>query len=160
MDWKLPEDKRTHPKKSEHVNNHKCVLHLWKPVGIKNFEQMKHSIDANHLSIIETLAKIGWQVKDLSAVRKSGFPDILAAKAGRIILIEIKTGEASEVKRAQIEFMSSFKGYCAFVCSEDEAINLCLRPEVYCLSQKQKDSLAGFLRTWKGNTVTLGKITA
>lgn len=24
-----------HPKKSEYVNNHPCVLHLWRPIGIE-----------------------------------------------------------------------------------------------------------------------------
>jgi Holliday junction resolvase len=47
--------------------------------------------DANHAEIREALRACGWTVIDTSRAG-SGFPDLVAAKAGRIELIEVKDG--------------------------------------------------------------------
>ena len=51
----------------------------------------KARVDANHAEITEALRRCGWTVLDTSRLG-SGFPDLLAAKHGRIELIEVKDG--------------------------------------------------------------------
>ena len=48
-------------------------------------------MDANHASIVQALRSCGWAVVDTSRLGQ-GFPDALAARGGRIELIEIKDG--------------------------------------------------------------------
>ena len=47
--------------------------------------------DANHAEMTAALRRCGWTVLDTSRLG-SGFPDLLAARAGRIELIEVKDG--------------------------------------------------------------------
>jgi hypothetical protein len=48
-------------------------------------------VDANHAGIRQALRQCGWWVKDMSAMGK-GWPDLLAVKAGRAVLVEVKDG--------------------------------------------------------------------
>jgi hypothetical protein len=48
-------------------------------------------VDANHASIVKALRSCGWVVVDTSRLG-SGFPDLVAARGGRLELIEIKDG--------------------------------------------------------------------
>jgi len=49
--------------------------------------------DANHDEIAGALLQLGWWVVDTSQAAQvvPGFPDLLAAKAGMTVLIEVKT---------------------------------------------------------------------
>lgn len=47
--------------------------------------------DGNHAEVIETLRRCGWHVHDTSGLG-GGWFDCVAAKGGRIALIEIKDG--------------------------------------------------------------------
>lgn len=55
-------------------------------------------VDANHASIRAALRSCGWTVLDTSRLGH-GFPDLLAARGGRIELIEVKDG--AKAKSAQ-----------------------------------------------------------
>ena len=55
-------------------------------------------VDANHAQIRSALRAAGWTVVDCAGVG-SGFPDLLIAKQGRLVMVEIKDG--AKVKSAQ-----------------------------------------------------------
>ena len=55
-------------------------------------------VDANHAEVRSALRAAGWTVVDCAGVG-SGFPDLLIAKHGRIVMVEIKDG--AKVKSAQ-----------------------------------------------------------
>ena len=55
-------------------------------------------VDANHAQIRSALRAAGWTVVDCAGVG-SGFPDLLIAKHGRLVMVEIKDG--AKVKSAQ-----------------------------------------------------------
>lgn len=55
--------------------------------------------DANHASVVQALRSAGWTVVDTSRLG-GGFPDLLAAKHGRIELIEVKDGRKRPSERA------------------------------------------------------------
>ena len=54
--------------------------------------------DANHAAITQTLRSCGWYVIDTSRIG-SGFPDLLAAKNGAIVLVEVKDGAKAPSRR-------------------------------------------------------------
>lgn len=49
-------------------------------------------VDANHAQVVQALRSCGWTVIDTSRLG-GGFPDLVAARAGRIELIEVKDGK-------------------------------------------------------------------
>lgn len=51
-------------------------------------------VDANHAAIVEALRACGWHVHDCSRLG-GGFPDLAIAKAGRLLLVEVKDGAKS-----------------------------------------------------------------
>ena len=55
-------------------------------------------VDANHGEVRSALRAAGWTVVDCARIG-SGFPDLLIAKHGRIVMVEIKDG--AKVKSAQ-----------------------------------------------------------
>jgi Holliday junction resolvase len=61
-------------------------------------------VDTTHKAVMETLRKTGWQVIDASRVGR-GFPDLLALKGGRMVLIEVKTAKGKHT-RPQLELMA------------------------------------------------------
>ena len=66
----------------------------------------KARVDANHAEITSALRSCGWTVVDTSRLG-SGFPDLLAARGGRIELIEVKDGakvpSARALTRAELD---------------------------------------------------------
>ncbi len=86
--------------------------------------------DTNHARIVKTLRAIGWHVTDASHVG-NGFPDLVIAKNGRLLLVEVKDGARppSERKLTALEQMVHLafaeRGVTvAIVSSEDEAVRL------------------------------------
>jgi len=55
-------------------------------------------VDDNHQTIVGALEALGWLVWSTAPLGR-GFPDVLAAKAGRLVLIEIKDGAKSPSRR-------------------------------------------------------------
>lgn len=68
-------------------------------------------VDANHAVIRDALRKLGWFVRDCSAVG-NGFPDLIAVRGGRVRLIEIKDGSKvksqQKLKPLQVELHANF----------------------------------------------------
>jgi hypothetical protein len=54
--------------------------------------------DANQAAIVEALARTGWLVVSLADVG-GGCPDLLIAKAGRLLLCEVKDGSQPPSRR-------------------------------------------------------------
>ena len=50
--------------------------------------------DANHSAIVKDLRLLGYQVHEMKSVG-SGFPDILVARHGRMVLMEIKVEDGA-----------------------------------------------------------------
>lgn len=59
-------------------------------------------VDGNHKQIVEALRAAGWYVKDVSRAG-DGFVDLVAAKGGRLELIEVKDPAQPPNKRALTE---------------------------------------------------------
>lgn len=55
--------------------------------------------DGPHADIRDTLRKGGWYVHDCSRLG-DGFPDLLIARGGRLLLVEIKDGTKPPSRRA------------------------------------------------------------
>ena len=56
--------------------------------------------DQNHSQIVAALRALGWLVKSTAAVG-DGFPDLVIAKQGRVLLLEVKDG-AKVASRRQL----------------------------------------------------------
>ena len=48
-------------------------------------------VDSNHAQIMRALRRAGWAVHDTSRLG-GGFPDLVAGRDGRVVLIEVKDG--------------------------------------------------------------------
>lgn len=75
-------------------------------------------IDLNQTEIVEDLRAKGYSVLSLAAVGK-GCPDLLVAKLGITILVEVKSG-SNELRENQKEFFSTWAGICVLArCAQD-----------------------------------------
>jgi Holliday junction resolvase len=54
--------------------------------------------DRNHTAIVDALRKAGAQVQSLAAIG-GGVPDLLVAKHGKVLLVEVKDGRQPPSKR-------------------------------------------------------------
>ena len=54
--------------------------------------------DANHTEVVQALRKMAWGVWSTAQIG-DGFPDLLAVKHGRVVLIEVKDGSLSPSRR-------------------------------------------------------------
>lgn len=64
-------------------------------------------VDANHAEIAKAFRRCGWSVADTSRLG-SGFPDLVVARAGRTVLVEVKDGAKPPSKRKLTEDEQSF----------------------------------------------------
>jgi hypothetical protein len=74
--------------------------------------------DKTHSLVIEALRAYGWTVRDTSRVGQ-GFPDLLIAKRGRTVLVEIKTS-TGRLKEVQKVFLMEWPGEWAILTSLDD----------------------------------------
>ena len=65
--------------------------------------------DNNHKEIVNALRKLGFSVFDTSGIGK-GFPDLVAGKHQKTILIEIKSSNKAPFTEHQKDFMLNWKG--------------------------------------------------
>ena len=87
-------------------------------------------VDANHAEIRSALRAAHWVVVDTAGVG-SGFPDLLIAKRGRLLLVEIKDGAKVKSKQQLTEDEVQFHALMAaagvtvqVVTSVEEALAL------------------------------------
>lgn len=78
--------------------------------------------DNNHQEIIDAFRKLGYSVKSLHAVGQ-GFPDLLIAKNGVNILIEVKQGKG-KLQKNQEEFFENWRGIKFLVASLDDVVKV------------------------------------
>jgi hypothetical protein len=96
----------------------------------------RNTTDANHKEIVAEFKKIGFSVKNLCHVGGS-LPDIIVAKHGYNVLVEIKT-PGGKVSKGQADFMQAWKGLCRVVRTTEDVIAL----EQYLFDRKQTDLYA------------------
>ena len=81
--------------------------------------------DENHAEVVAALRAIGCSVLDLASIG-GGCPDLLAAKNGRSVLLEVKDGSkppsARKLTEDELKFHGSWLGPIAVVDSVDSAI--------------------------------------
>ncbi len=106
--------------------------------------------DRNHLEIANELKARGFSVGDLSSQGHS-FPDIIVARENLTVLMEIKVPTA-KIYIAQIEFLSTWKGYAGFVRTTEEALNMMRKPSVFCLGADEKDKMAQIALRYRAKT--------
>ena len=70
-------------------------------------------VDANHAEIRDGLRDLGFYVFDSSMFGK-GFPDLIVRGKGRVILLEIKDGDA-KLTDAEIKFHEMFSGLGVYI---------------------------------------------
>jgi hypothetical protein len=75
-------------------------------------------VDGNHGLLVEALRAYGWVVRDTSRVGQ-GFPDLLIAKRGRTVLVEVKTPKG-RLEEAQKVFLMEWPGEWAILTSLDD----------------------------------------
>ena len=87
-------------------------------------------VDANHAEVRSALRAAGWTVVDCAGVG-SGFPDLLIAKHGRVLMVEIKDGAKVPSKQKLTEDEVQFHALMAaagvvvsVVTSVEEALAL------------------------------------
>lgn len=78
-------------------------------------------IDKNQTEIIKDLRKLGYSVVSLSGVG-GGCPDLLVAKLGITILVEVKSGN-NQLKENQKDFFSGWAGICVLARTVDDVEN-------------------------------------
>lgn len=82
-------------------------------------------VDDNQASIVAALRTVGCSVLPLHAVGQ-GCPDLLVARAGDMVLIEVKDGakppSARKLTPDQVEFHASWRGRIVVVTSIREAL--------------------------------------
>jgi Holliday junction resolvase len=68
-------------------------------------------VDGNQASIVEALRASGWHVSDTSNAG-DGFPDLVVAKGGRVLLLEVKDGtqraSARKLSEREIKVHAAF----------------------------------------------------
>ena len=79
-------------------------------------------VDANHTEIVAAFRKLGWSV--LSVAQLKNCCDILVAKGGRTVAVEIKDGtkppSARKLSDGELKFKESWKGEWALVESIED----------------------------------------
>ena len=86
-------------------------------------------VDSNQREIVDALRRVGCRVLLLHR-QGAGCPDILVGKAGRNVLMEIKT-ECGELTEAEEEFMMYWPGEAHIVRSVEDALHI-MREGIPC----------------------------
>ena len=78
--------------------------------------------DGNQEPIVKALRKIGCSVVVLSQVG-GGCPDLLASRAGRTLLLEVKWPNRGRLSDEQRKFHDAWQGEIVLVRTVDDAVN-------------------------------------
>lgn len=83
--------------------------------------------DANHNDIQDAFVRLGWSVADTSRLG-DGFPDLVAAKHGETVLVEVKDGSkppsARKLTDDELAFKGRWQGWYAEVTNMDDVLAL------------------------------------
>ena len=82
----------------------------------------RHRKDANHDEIAEAFTKCGWCVFSTSQLG-CGFPDLVISKAGRTMVIEVKSGDKA-LRASQERFLRVWPGESATVRTVNDVLVL------------------------------------
>lgn len=84
-------------------------------------------VDANQAAIVEALRKTGATVHLIGGIG-GGCPDLLVGRLGLNILLEVKNPEGrNRVDEKQAEWIANWRGQCAIVRDEFEAMAVMLK---------------------------------
>lgn len=83
----------------------------------------RHRLDANHAELVACFKACGWSVWSTSQGQVSGAPDLVVAKAGRTIVVEVKP-RTGKLRASQVRFLANWPGESAVVRSVDDVIAL------------------------------------
>lgn len=78
--------------------------------------------DANHFEVVKWLKGLFFSVQDTSQVGDS-FPDLVVAKHGINVVVEIKTDEG-KLEPGQVEFMETWRGPSHVIRTMQDCIDL------------------------------------
>lgn len=109
-------------------------------------------IDKNQPAIVKGLRRVGVQVIIPNA--GDDFPDIITCYRNSWVLIEIKD-QNTPMKRGQMQFLADAKGKVGIAMNCEEALSIAKGEGV--LTDKQKNNIAVFLRTFEGKTMAIRK---
>lgn len=111
------------------------------------FRAKRHGhVDANHKEIADDCRDLGFSVGETSAA--AGFVDMVVAKAGRTVLVEVKVDETSPVDISQLEFLIAWKGE-GIIATSTEDIMQVFTGRKPPLTGEQKNALLELCETAK-----------
>lgn len=100
--------------------------------------RQKAKVDENQRVIVQALRDMGWLVRPMHQVG-SGFPDLLLAKAGRVVLMEVKNPRQDKNKRRlkpdQVTTHAEFKAF---------GVDILIVESIADLSQLDRDARQRF----------------
>lgn len=70
------------------------------------------AVDANQGEIVDVLRQLGWDVIDMHGAAQyvPGFPDLIAARGGEVLLIEVKVGR-EKLTPDEADFWAAHSAY-------------------------------------------------
>jgi Holliday junction resolvase len=105
---------------------------------------VKFSTDANQKEIVRELKQRGYAVEDFAKVG-GGVPDLLVAKNGVTIAVEIKRTIVGKFKIGQLEWLATWKGLCGYASTTDAIEKMFQYPTIYCFSKADKAAILEFI---------------
>lgn len=79
-------------------------------------------VDANHAAIVEAFRAMGWSVQSLAAIGK-GCPDLLVAKHGHTLVVEVKT-PTGKLRDEQREWIKAWNAAVFIVKDLDDVTRM------------------------------------
>ena len=79
-------------------------------------------VDKNHADIVKCLRECGASVQSLASIGK-GCPDLIAAKAGEVWVIEVK-GPKGKLTPDQVEWFSNWRGVVHIVRNRADVLKV------------------------------------
>lgn len=108
--------------------------------------------DANHISIVKDLRKLGKVVIDLAAIGNS-VPDLIVADPVVTALIEVKMPK-SQVYIAQLEFLARWPNVAGLAETTEDAIAIMTDPKKR-LTDREKDIILKLCIEYRAKTTDL-----
>lgn len=82
----------------------------------------RRRVDQNHAAIVDTFRRLGWSVQSLAAVGK-GCPDLLVAKRGHTLVVEVKTAKG-KLNAEQRAWVDGWQAAVFILQSPDDVVRL------------------------------------